>query len=190
MSGNPLAWAALLAAPVLAAGEIVTLSGAKGDGVANDTAIIQKAIDALPEKGTLIIPPGQYRCGGLKLKSRMTLRLAAGAELIGSGNIDDYIYWGNLQRTAYGLGWAMLYGHNIEDVTIEGPGTVNGSGHLFWAYDGERLGDKFDQLTDGWKVYRPNKKRPVPILMHSCRNVVLRDFLIVNSPAFTVWTIG
>ena len=190
MSGNPLAWAALLAAPVLAAGEIVTLSGAKGDGVANDTAIIQKAIDALPEKGTLIIPPGQYRCGGLKLKSRMTLRLAAGAELIGSGNIDDYISWGHLQRSTYGLGWAMLFGHDIEDVTIEGPGTINGSGQLFWTYDGERSGDKFDQLTDGWKVYRPNKKRPVPILLHTCRNVVLRDFLIVNSPAFTVWTLG
>ena len=183
-------WAALLAAPVLASAEIVTLSGAKGNGVANDTAIIQKAIDALPEKGTLIIPPGQYRCGGLKLKSRMTLRLAAGATLIGTGNINDYISWKHLQKRAYGLNRAFLFGYDLEDVTIEGPGTIDGSGHLFWDYDGERSGDIYDLLTDGWKVYRPQKERPVPVLLHSCRNVVLKNLQIVNSPAYTVWALG
>ena len=190
MNSKNLFWAALLAAPVLASARTVILTGAKGNGVSNDTAVIQKAIDALPEKGVLIIPPGQYRCGGLKLKSRMTLRLAAGATLIGTGNINDYISWEHLQKRPHFLNRAFLFGHDLEDVTIEGPGTIDGSGHLFWEYDGERSGDIFELLTDGWKVYRPAGIRPVPVLLHSCRNVAVKNLLIVNSPAYTVWALG
>ncbi|MBQ9501808.1 MAG: hypothetical protein IJU70_06605 [Lentisphaeria bacterium] len=189
-TNKTLAWAALLTAPMLDAENIVHLTGARGDGVTNDTAVIQKAIDSLPERGTLVIPPGHYRCGGIKLKSRMTLRLAAGAELVGSAKLDDYLSWKHLQGRPYGLNRAMILGHNIEDVTVEGPGIINGSGHHFWNYDGERSGDMHDLLTDGYKVYLRNPERPVPMVFFGCRNVVLKNFIIVDSPSYTVWTLG
>lgn len=50
--------------------------GAKGDNAADDTASIQNAIDAaaaLPSGGTVIVPPGQYYCSGIKLKTQVTV---------------------------------------------------------------------------------------------------------------------
>ena len=61
--------------------------GAKGDGKANDTAAIQKAIDEVGGTGgTVFVPKGTYmvRATGkqpLRLRSKMTLRLASGATL-------------------------------------------------------------------------------------------------------------
>jgi hypothetical protein len=61
--------------------------GAKGDGIANDTARIQKAIDEVAGTGgTVFVPNGVYMVradGGrrLLLKSRMTLKLADRAVL-------------------------------------------------------------------------------------------------------------
>ncbi|HYR10202.1 MAG TPA: right-handed parallel beta-helix repeat-containing protein [Longimicrobium sp.] len=66
------------------------LWGAAGDGVADDTAEIQAAVNACPPGGTVFVPAGVYLiegtdpvdgAGGIKLKSNMTFQMAPGATL-------------------------------------------------------------------------------------------------------------
>ena len=57
--------------------------GAVGDGVAEDTGAIQRAILLLPRGGRLYFPAGTYRTSPIFLKSHMTLELAQGATLLG-----------------------------------------------------------------------------------------------------------
>ena len=47
--------------------------GARGDGESDDTAAIQRAIDAAAG-GTVVLPPGTWRSGTLRLRSGMRLR--------------------------------------------------------------------------------------------------------------------
>ncbi len=48
--------------------------GALGDDATDDTAAIQRAIDAAGEvQGTVWFPPGQYRCGMLQLRTHVAL---------------------------------------------------------------------------------------------------------------------
>src|SRR5208282_99535 len=60
--------------------------GAKGDGMAKDTAAVQAAMDAAAKQGggTVLLPPGKYLCGTIHLKSHVTLYLEAGATLLES----------------------------------------------------------------------------------------------------------
>src|SRR5262245_25981628 len=65
--------------------------GAQGNGLIKDTRALQAAIDAVaPTGGTVEIPAGEYVCGTLHLRSRLTLRLAAGATLIASPDDADF----------------------------------------------------------------------------------------------------
>jgi len=56
-------------------GEVVTpqMFGAIGDGKADDTIAMKKAIDSLEEGETLRIPPGKYKCNINLVKSNITI---------------------------------------------------------------------------------------------------------------------
>ena len=62
--------------------------GAKGDGRTLDTHAVQEAIDACTRDGggIVVIPPGIFQIGTVELKSNVTLRVTAGAKLLGSAD--------------------------------------------------------------------------------------------------------
>src|SRR6476646_10816217 len=71
----------------------ITSFGAKADGVTDNTAAIQKAIDECSKTGgKVIFPSGTYLSGTLILKSNTTLHLSAGATLLVSADLKAYPY--------------------------------------------------------------------------------------------------
>lgn len=107
--------------------------GAVGDGVAKDTAAVQKAIDACAAAGggTVYFAAGSYLCGSLHLKSHITLMLDNGAVILGSTSKDDYDPWETLafkndsdQETSY-FHNALIWGEDMEYVAITGQGMID-----------------------------------------------------------------
>jgi len=79
--------------------------GAKGDGQTDDTAAIQKAIDAAVEKtGEVVLKAGEYRVSTLRMKTGVTLHLEEGAAVKGA-----------------------VLASGVTDFTILGAGTVEGT---------------------------------------------------------------
>ena len=70
----------------------MTKRGAKGDGVTDNTIIIQKAVDECSKKGggTVLIPSGSYLIRPIELKSNVNLHLDFGTLLLGSTRLSDY----------------------------------------------------------------------------------------------------
>ncbi|MBE5751596.1 MAG: hypothetical protein E7357_04210 [Clostridiales bacterium] len=56
------------------------------------TEYIQNAIDKcyLSGGGEVVVPKGEFLCGGLRLRSNVTLHLLKDAKLVGSRNLNDY----------------------------------------------------------------------------------------------------
>ena len=80
-----------VALPVHAATLIANSYGAKGDGIADDTRAIQKALDAAAGKhDTLTLNPGVNRIGSIFVKSGSRLDLPKGVTLRGIQSLDVY----------------------------------------------------------------------------------------------------
>jgi hypothetical protein len=148
--------------------------GAFGDGMTLDTPAINGAIEACAAAGggQVLLPPGRYLSGTLRLRSRVTLFLDAGATLVGTTNLSEYqqptppaylpeARWGKWHR-------GLMVGEGLEDVTIAGPGTI-----------------------DGNKVFDPageeRMRGPHTIVFVNCRRFTLRDVSIVDSANYAVF---
>ncbi len=145
--------------------------GAIGDGVVDNTDVLQKALDRLKDNGgELRVPSGVYVTGSLRLYSNTTLYLEAGATLAASGDRDKFpviteeMVPGFVRGTRQGI----LFALDAENIAIRGEGTIDGRGYNWW-----RKGEN-------------DEKRPRTIQFINVKRVTIEGINIVNSPCWTV----
>ena len=154
---------------------------AKGDGVTLNTKSIQSAIDACSKAGggTVLFPAGRFVSGTIYLKSHVTLYLEAGAVLEGSKNLKDYPVTISKIRsyTDNYTDKSLIYAEGLENISITGNGMIDGNGASFKV--GNMDNDDGLRKKDNFYFY---KSRPFMIRMIDCRNILLKDISIINSP--------
>jgi polygalacturonase len=172
----------------------VGVFGAVGEGKTLCTAAIQAAIDACSKAGggTVVVPPGVYLTGPLFLKSHIVFEVVAGATLLGSATFSDYPTlagrWEGLDRTIFA---SLLTGTDLENVTIQGRGTLDGQGQVWW--DAFRktmalrrqmnLMEREPENPPGSPLAWPRARM---INLYRSKNIVIRDLTIVNSPSWNI----
>lgn len=146
--------------------------GAKGDGITNDTAALQAAIDACFHKngGTVLVPAGDFLTGTIELRSFVTLHLAPKARLLGSKAKSDY-------KAGEGIppgngNMVMIFAANAERICIEGQGTIDGNGAAFNNGKGDGTGPGG---TPG------NMDRPHLVIFYKVKHLLVRDAFFTNS---------
>ncbi len=161
----------------------VTDYGVKGDGQTLNTEAFNKAIQEAPEGAVIHIPAGKYLTGTIRLKSHITLQLDTLAEIIGTTDLEAYDHYRPTKdMTKYDTGagtananltgderWtkALILGQNLEDVTIQGRGLLNGQ-HVV-----DSLGEE-------------SMRGPHGILIAESKNVKLEGFSITCASNYAV----
>jgi polygalacturonase len=134
LAGGVVSVAAMIPATCAIAGGQKTCDvrtyGAKGDGTTKDTAAIQKAIDACAD-GIVKLSGGTFVSGPISLRSNTTLDIEAGATLLGSPDRADYPKFSFARHETV---QPLVSAVNAENVTIDGGGTIDGNGHVWWEY--------------------------------------------------------
>ncbi|MBR3764575.1 MAG: glycoside hydrolase family 28 protein [Clostridia bacterium] len=161
--------------------------GAVGDGVHDDTAAIQAAINVCPKKGRVLIPAGNYRVLPLFMKSHMRIELRKGATLLLETDRSKFpILPGMIQSTDetrdLNLGsWegnpldmfaAFISGNGVEDVVIYGEGVLDGQGAQGDWWVNHRI------MRGAW--------RPRMLFLNDCENVTVQGVTFRNSPAWNL----
>ncbi|HEU5080381.1 MAG TPA: glycosyl hydrolase family 28 protein [Opitutaceae bacterium] len=148
--------------------------GAKGDGTSLDSAAVQAAIDLCAQDGggTVLVPAGDFVVGTLELRSHVTLHLAARGRLLGSADPAHYRAGAGIPSGNGNI--VLLSAHDADNVTIEGPGTIDGNGARFFNGRGDNTGP-------GAKSSEGYFQRPHLLVFHRCRNLRLRDAFLTAS---------
>lgn len=135
--------------------------GCKGDSITDNTAALQRSIDACAETGggRVTIPQGIFLTGAVALRSNVELHLENGALLRGSTNHPE----------AYATGRGIIVAKGVENIAVTGLGQIDGQGdHPNFQRFGNNEGN-----------------RPHALFFEDCRNVTVRDIRIYNSAWWT-----
>ncbi|MBU6410144.1 MAG: right-handed parallel beta-helix repeat-containing protein [Verrucomicrobia bacterium] len=149
--------------------------GAVGDRKTLDTAAVQAAVDACFKDGggTVLVPAGVFQIGMIELKSNVTLRISAGGTLLGTGDGRQYHNVAAVplrgDATAGDGDVGLIYAVHSENVTVEGPGTIDGQGTLFQ----HRRGDPNPSAAG-----IGGSHRPYHLMFYQCRNVRVRNIYL------------
>ena len=165
--------------------------GARGDGKALDSPAINRAIDACTKAGGGIVylRPGTYRSGTVVLKSNVTLYVEAGATILGSFELTDYTEMPGPSHKGDANQTHLIYARDQENVTLAGPGRIDGQGPHFWVPSGRAPLSEQDQWEEvaahAWKK-NPNG-RPSPMLEFvGCRWLRVEGLRIENAAGWTM----
>ena len=148
--------------------------GAVGDGIAKDTAALQRAIEACSqdEGGTVLLAHGTFLSGTIVLHSHVTLRIAAGATLLGSRDDADYplLEPPTVNTQLDDCRHALIYAVGATGVRIEGAGTIDGNADI-----------------EKWRgMARREGERPMAIFTALSTNVAIEGVTVRNAATWAV----
>jgi polygalacturonase len=189
----------------------ITDFGAVGDGLTDCSRAFAAAIAAAARRGggRVIVPPGRFLTGPIRLRSRINLHVSEGATIAFSTDPAKYLpvvftRWEGVELLNYS---PLIYAFGAHDIAITGAGTLDGQGSLddWWPWKGEE--------EDGWEPGEPEQSadrtalmdmaergvpvservfggghflRPNMIQPYRCRNVLIEGVTILNSPMWHI----
>jgi polygalacturonase len=176
--------------------------GATGDGKTLDTDAVNRAIEAAARAGGGLVhfPAGNYLCFSIHLKSHVHVFLGQGCAIVAAGSplpeqqtgynggkydaAEPNAPWEAYQDYGHNH-WhnSLIWGENIHDFSISGPGLIYGKGLSFGA-DRPARGDYPIYVAEQAGV--GNKA----IALKNCRNVILRDFSMLKGGHFCLLLTG
>lgn len=206
------AWYTAIMASPMSGWTDVKQKGADPTGDSICTKVIQLAIDEAAKNGggTIYFPSGTYLTGALHLRSNITLYLDAGAVLKFSDNPADYlpfvdVRWEGIMMKSFS---PLIHAENIDNITIEGRGLLDGQGQTWWNRTFEKLveireeGDlkELGKYETMWEVankglevsdyYKSTIKRrffrPPFFQANHCTNIRITGVKLINSPFWTI----
>ncbi|MEV0847368.1 glycosyl hydrolase family 28 protein [Streptomyces sp. NPDC049954] len=146
--------------------------GAVGDGIVNDAAAVQRAVDACSEQGggRVLVPSGSvFKIGSVMLKDNVELHLERGAVLDGSEDPADYTERFRVSALSSGEmrddsddAMILIGAKDAKNIAITGAGEIRGGGR------------HFIQSDTGY-IYRCPNARPFTVFFIHCQDVTLRD---------------
>jgi hypothetical protein len=158
--------------------------GAIGDGRAIDSPAFNKAIEAAEAVGggTVLVPAGIYACYSIRLKSNIELHLERGATILAAEGAhydaaEPNLPWEPFQDYGHNH-WhnSLLWGEDLHDVAITGPGLIHGKG--------------LTKTEEGPARAQEPGMGDKSIALKNCHNVLLRDFAILQGGWFGVLATG
>ena len=167
--------------------------GAKGDGATIDSPAIDAAINAAANVGggTVMFTAGVYACYSIHLKSNVALYLEQGATILAAPTPYDGMTSGGYDAAEPQGAWepyqdyghnhwhnSLIWGENIHDFGIFGPGLIWGKGLS--------RGHNEKELPNTTATGVGNKA----IALKNCRNVILSDFSILQGGWFGLLATG
>ncbi len=196
--------------------------GATGDGHTLDSPAINRAIEAASAAGggTVVFPAGDYLSYSIHLRSHVALYLDAGATILAAdpppegapGGYDppepnEWEFYQDFGHTHWHN--SLIWGENIEDLAILGPGRIYGRGlSRGWhatrksALPGEPpesapADSAHDATMKTGPFGYPNPHDSLApgvgnkaIALKNCRNVIFRDFTIFHGGHFAILATG
>lgn len=174
------------------------VQGDKGKTSAAIAAAIAAANGA--GAGTVVVPPGEWPTGKVHLKSNVNLYLSSGATLLFSDDPLDYLpavqsSWEGVECFNYS---PLVYAFECENLAVSGPGKLKAKMDT-WTVWAKRPQAHLDALVALYYMGVKNvpvgardmtkgqaNLRPQFLQFNRCRNVLLEDFSIENSPFWTV----
>lgn len=180
----------------------ITDYGATADGITDCTDAFEKAITAANKAGggRVVVPAGTYRTGSIHLKSNVNLYVSQGAVVKFSTDPNKYlppvrVRFEGIECINYS---PPVYAYEQENIAITGTGTLDGQGseQNWWQWNLSGL-DKNDikTLNDFGRYGVPVEKRvfgqghylrPNMIQPYKCKNILVEDVTIENSPMWHV----
>jgi hypothetical protein len=177
--------------------------GAKNDGTTSATAAIRSAIQAAKAAGggTVVVPAGKYVTGPIELVSNLVFEIEAGAVLQFPASRTDLTYTkGRMEGTDGITPIPLIGGHDLENVTIRGRGTITTdnaqwlalmrppdgtAGRGIWSGIIQKLNLKQPVAPEEYEKAAPTL-RPSFIRAMDSKNVLIEGIHILSSPMWTI----